>query len=703
MAERVEHCGAHFLTREIVAILAGAAPGQDDAVVADSLRRIGEHFDVDRVIIAPVARTGEIGAPIGVWVSNDWRVRGLGLSVALPPMPRSAEHLIRNGALVFGTLDDLPGPEEREALRRLGIGASAVAILGNAGSYLIAIALDSFRTEIDWPEGTVHDLQVLGALILSTLHHAEIEKEVEKLRGFSKLTSEISARFVNLPAERVDNEVENALGRVSEHLDVDLATLTQWTDSSRTSWMVSHEWASDAAGGPHFRGTVIAVEFPWLSARLKDASPLFISSLDDLPPEAAVERASCERIGIQSMLVVPYETESSIGGHVFLNTVHRQRSWSDRVVPQLRLVGQVLAGAVEKQRADVALGRAHLEIRTLKDRLEAENLSLREEVRQSFEHEDLIGRSPVLQGIRHQAEQVAVTNSAVLLLGETGTGKGLIARAIHADSRRAGRPLITVNCAALPALLIESELFGHEKGAFTGAVARKIGRFEMAAGGTLFLDEIGDLPLELQAKLLRVLHDREFERLGSSETMTTDARVIAATNRNLDMLVDKGAFRADLYYRLHVFPIRMPPLREHREDIPLLVWYFLGKLRGRLGRQVETVSPSVMEKLKAYAWPGNVRELQNVLERAVILSPGSTLELGNIPLTEDAGERLPMAVRQTGVKTLQDVERNHILQVLEDCGWKVRGKAGAADRLGLKRTTLNSRMKKLGIRRPPAP
>jgi transcriptional regulator with GAF, ATPase, and Fis domain len=695
------HCHLHSLSREIVTVLAGARPSQDEAAVEASLQRIGEHFGVDRVIIAPVARTGAVGAPIRVWVSSDWAAKGLGHGAVLPPMPRSAAHLAQNRALVFSRLDDLSDwPEERETLRRLGIGASAVAILGDAGSYLVAIALDSLRTRIDWPDDVVPDLQVLGALILSTLHRKEIASEIERLRGFAEVVSEISARFVNLPAERIDAEVGNALRRVGEHLDVDLATLSQWTDSSKTGWMISHEWGSDAVGGPHFLGTVIAAEYEWLSARLRKESPVMLSAPDDLPPEAVPERMTFERIGIRSMLAVPYKAEGSVGGHVFLNTVGRQRSWPERIVPQLRLVGQVLASAVEHQKTDIALSRAHTEIRALKDRLEAENLTLREEVRQSFEHEELIGRSPVLQGVRHQVEQVAATDSTVLLVGETGTGKGLVAHEIHAGSRRANQSMITVNCAALPALLIESELFGHEKGAFTGAVGRKIGRFEMAAGGTLFLDEIGDLPLELQAKLLRVLHDREFERVGSSKAMTTDARLIAATNRNLDKLVEQGLFRTDLYFRLHVFPIRMPPLREHPEDIPLLVWYFIGKLRGRLGRRVETISPTAMEKLKAYAWPGNVRELQNVLERAVILSPGSKLELGNIRLVGSPVERPPVAGRDTRKKTLQDAEREHILRALKDCGWRVRGKGGAAERLGLKRTTLNSKMKRLGVRRP---
>jgi transcriptional regulator with GAF, ATPase, and Fis domain len=261
---------------------------------------------------------------------------------------------------------------------------------------------------------------------------------------------------------------------------------------------------------------------------------------------------------------------------------------------------------------------------------------------------------------------------------------------------------VTVNCAALPAALIESELFGHEKGAFTGAVDRKIGRFELADGGTIFLDEVGDLPVELQAKLLRVLQDYEFERLGSSTTRTVDARVIAATNRNLDKSIEEGAFREDLYYRLGVFPILIPPLRERRDDIPLLVWLFITNLQTRLGKTFEKVPARVMDALISYDWPGNVRELRNIVERAMILSPAPALELRGVLPARRTRKASSAPTREPRSVSLEDAERAHIVSVLEESGWKVRGKDGAAERLGLKRSTLQSRMKKLGIQRPTA-
>ncbi len=361
---------------------------------------------------------------------------------------------------------------------------------------------------------------------------------------------------------------------------------------------------------------------------------------------------------------------------------------------------ELAAEISERERANLELKKAYDEIRKLKDQLEAENLTLREEIKVSFKDSELIGESHVFRMVLQQVEHVASTDSTVLILGETGTGKGMIARKIHQLSGRRDRPLINVNCAALPATLIESEFFGHEKGAFTGAIDRKIGRFELADGGTIFLDEIGDLPIELQAKLLRVLQDHEFERIGSSKTRTVDTRIIAATNRDLDALIEQGAFRADLYYRLGVFPIRIPPLRERRGDIPLLVWFFITMLQPRLGKTFESVPSRVMDALTAYDWPGNVRELQNIVERAMILSQETRLELDDALMGHDRDAPLSGRTSRQQSDSLEDAQRAHIVRVLEECGWKVRGKGGAAERLGLKRTTLQSRMKKLGIKRP---
>jgi formate hydrogenlyase transcriptional activator len=311
--------------------------------------------------------------------------------------------------------------------------------------------------------------------------------------------------------------------------------------------------------------------------------------------------------------------------------------------------------------------------------------------------EQVIGKSAALEDVFEQVECVAPTDSTVLIQGETGTGKELIARAIHNVSARCGRAFIKLNCAAIPLDLLESELFGHEKGAFTGAIAQRIGRFEMADKGTLFLDEVGDIPPALQPKLLRVLQEQEFERLGSTHTRRVDVRLVAATNRDLTEMTKQGEFRIDLYYRLNVFPIRMPPLRDRREDIPLLVEYFMEKYARRMGKRVATVSPQTMQTLVSWPWPGNVRELQNMIERGVILSKGSILE---IPLAELDQPTVPVPTNDDGSSTLEDFEREHILQALHISGWVIGGPAGAAARLGMNRSTLNARMRKLDIKRP---
>jgi formate hydrogenlyase transcriptional activator len=325
--------------------------------------------------------------------------------------------------------------------------------------------------------------------------------------------------------------------------------------------------------------------------------------------------------------------------------------------------------------------------------LRREKLYLEDEIRTEYNFEEIIGESTVLKRILKQVETVAPTDSTVLIQGETGTGKELIARAIHSLSKRGERTFVKMNCAAIPTGLLESELFGHERGAFTGAIAQKVGRFELAHGGTLFLDEVGDVPLELQSKLLRVLQEQEFERLGSNRTIRVDVRLVAATNRDLAQMVTDKQFRSDLYYRLNVFPITAPPLRERPEDIPLLVRYFAQKYARLMNKRIETIPAEAMTALAKYHWPGNIRELENLIERSVILSQGPDL---HVPLAE---LKAPAAAALNGAATLEAAEREHILRVLRETNWVIGGSSGAAARLGMKRTTLQSKITKLGISR----
>jgi len=351
----------------------------------------------------------------------------------------------------------------------------------------------------------------------------------------------------------------------------------------------------------------------------------------------------------------------------------------------------------DQKKAQQQLRDALTEVEALRNQLEADCTYLGEEIKLMHDYRNIIGESEVFKYVLFSLEQIAPTDTTVLIVGESGTGKELIARALHSRSNRKERPLIKVDCAGLPANLIESELFGHEKGAVTGAVKKRIGRFELADGATIFLDEIGELPLALQQKLLRVLQDGEFERLGSSQLRNTDVRVIAATNRNLEEDVSKGRFRDDLWYRLNVFPLSIPPLRERAEDIPLLVNWTIQRLQRRLGKHIKTVPSSVMDDLKAYPWPGNVRELENVIERAVIVTHGNMLQLAAPLISPTLTSGNPP---DTPIKTLSELEKDYILQVLRKTNWNISGNGGAAELLGLNSSTLRGRMRKHDIRRP---
>jgi transcriptional regulator with GAF, ATPase, and Fis domain len=401
---------------------------------------------------------------------------------------------------------------------------------------------------------------------------------------------------------------------------------------------------------------------------------------------------------MSSELVVPLALSQELVGAVSFTSAER-RAWGEALQAELSLVGELIACAYHRVWYELQLRAAQeqaeaalAEVERLKEQLEAENLHLREEIERVHGFAEIVGESPAFLACLQAVDKVAPTDSTVLILGESGTGKELIARSVHGRSARKDGPFVALNCAALPANLVESELFGHEKGAFTGADARRQGRFELAQGGTLFLDEIGDLPLELQAKLLRVLQEGELQRVGGRETIAVDVRVLAATHRELEKEVEAERFRADLFYRLNVFPIALPSLRERIEDVQLLAQHFARKHAQRLGRDgLEGISAKALRQLKGYAWPGNVRELENVIVRGLIAGQGPLLELAG-PLGAEPGAG--------GSLRLEDVERRHIAAVLEQTGWTVEGEAGAAGLLGLAPSTLRSRMKRLGIERP---
>ena len=468
---------------------------------------------------------------------------------------------------------------------------------------------------------------------------------IEQQLAFERLIVELSARFIDLPTSATEEAIREALERVSVVLDVDRASLNR--------------------AGP--QGT-LDESISWTAPGVR--------------PSASLLSSTC----------VPFSV-GGVDGAVKFDAAEADRTWPPEILNRLQVIANLFGQLLARQQRDGSVRTAMVEVARLKDELQAENKILRE-THGWATSAHIVGKSAAVRQVLEQIKQVSQTDSTVLLLGETGTGKELFATQLHELGTRRLRPMVRVNCAAIPATLIESELFGREKGAFTGALSRQIGRFELADRSTIFLDEIGDLPAEVQVKLLRVLEERRIERLGSPQPIHVDVRIIAATHRNLEELIAAGTFREDLFYRLNVFPIRVPPLRERIEDIPPLVWRFVEEFAKAFGKRIDSITKDNLAALQHYPWPGNIRELRNVVERAMIAATGPRLTIGVPHASTAAIKRSPKLV---------DVEKEHIRGVLESTGWRIRGSGGAAERLGLKPTTLETRMAKLGLKRPGHP
>jgi transcriptional regulator with GAF, ATPase, and Fis domain len=522
--------------------------------------------------------------------------------------------------------------------------------------------------------------------------------QLEERLVFEALVVDLCDRLVGIRPRELAARVESALAEIGQLLQLDRVALWE-PDSAEGVWRPTHAWGRPGVG-PSPSTWVVGNVFPWSLRQTRRGDPLVIRSLADLPPAAAQDAATYRRAGVRSLVAIPMMREGVVAGVLTFATFRGERPWAQAVVDRLRVVTGLVQTALDRKREDEALQRTLAELHTLKERLRHDNADLRSETRASAGRGRTIGRGLAFERTVRQVERVARTDATVLLLGETGTGKELLAEAIHQQSARRERPMVRVNCAALPATLVESELFGRERGAYTGALTRQVGRFELAHGSTIFLDEIGDLPLEVQVKLLRVLEEREIERLGNPRPIRIDVRVIAATHRDLPRLLREGKFREDLYYRLNVFPVTVPPLRERREDIPQLVWGFVEELSGPLGVIVERVAPESLARLERYAWPGNVRELRNAVERAMIMHQGPELWIEAPTLRIEAPE--PADESPPAPLALAEAQRHHIVSVLEQAAWRIRGAGGAAAMLGLKPTTLETRMARLGIRRPGA-
>jgi transcriptional regulator with GAF, ATPase, and Fis domain len=648
-----DHLGFEMLLSDLAARLIDIAPEDFERTVTESLQRLGAFLRSERGGIGLFAEDGSLrfqygyftpGAPTLYFGEDFARI-----------LPWYAAEL-RAGRLVIvrRSADELP-PEavaERAAVAALGLRSTIAVPLTAGGRVLGILGADHYARHCDWPADMLSRMVVLASVYANALHRRWARAALERAEALNRsILAALPSEIVVLDRAGTILTGNTAWQRSARrvHMPPDLAAVRDYLELARVAQQRGIIDGAEALSGVR---AVLAGERRDLRARYAYVPPA----------------------GEHRHYLVTLSPRTSGDGFV---VVHSDVT------------------DLERTRAD--LESSLREQRELEERLEAENVVLRQEVRHGFD--EIVGTSPALGRVLAQVRQVAPTDAPVLLLGETGTVKELVARAIHDRSRRQGRPLVTVNCAAMPATLIESELFGYEKGAFTGALQRTAGRFELANGGTLFLDEIGELPLELQPKLLRVLQSGEFERLGSSRTLRGDVRVIAATNRDLEREVREGRFRADLYYRLAVYPIALPPLRERREDVPLLVWHVIQRRQAKLGRSVRRVPERLMRAFAAYDWPGNVRELENVVERALITTNGDTLA------ADAALVAAPAAPGPTtgGGGTLAEAERAHILAVLDECGWKVTGRGNAAERLGMKRSTLQYRMRKLGIARPEAP
>ena len=650
-----------------------------------------------------------------------------------------------------------------------------------------------------------------GAFMACNLSNTNTPAEVEFL-GLERLITTISARMVKASPETLDAEINHSLKDLFQLLTITRGGLLEVSADS-TIIRISHAWFDEGVERIS-EGINLAELFPYVYQRLVGQRQIFsMNNLDELPPEAIIDRQSCLRQGVKSALCIPLVIDGHVHWVIAAQSLAFERSWSETFIARLRLLGEIFVGAlarregiralqlnqdrldlaaasadaglweldltsdifwltdkarelfdfpreevitlrkfllkihpqdrgllteaikqihdspferqieyrvpgeggqmrwmisrgrVQKQRAgkearlmgvtfeitqrkrmEQQLEEQLQEIDRLRELLERENAFLRSEAGVNENRSFSPGQSTRMQELRERIEQVAGTDSTVLIQGETGTGKELVAQTIHRLSGRASRLMVTVNCAALPAALVESELFGREKGAFTGALSRQVGRFELAHGSTLLLDEIAEMPLETQAKLLRVLQEGRIERLGSPQSIKVDVRVIAATNRNLADEVESGRFRRDLYYRLNVFPLDVPPLRERIEDIPQLTWKFVNEFSQRMGRKIRRIASGDMETLMAYSWPGNIRELRNAIEHALIVTKGDVLELSHLT------SRIP---QKTTMLTLDELEYQHILATLRATQGRVKGKGGAAELLGLNPSTLYSRIRKL--------
>jgi formate hydrogenlyase transcriptional activator len=603
-------------------------------------------------------------------------------------LPHITKQLLQEKTVCAAHVDDLPdsAATDRQGFRRHGIKSFIAAPVFTADIPQGCLSLTTSGAEREWSEEESSQIERICSLLGHVLYRKASFQKLEEGVRFESLLSFASKRFCYLSPEESEEAVSEIFARLLSFFGSHFCGLFEFNPVKGFFPLVH---AGHAAGPSSVPAQVDFMQaFPWLyDWVVKQGKPFVMERLDEFSQDAVSDRKTHLAWKTEAFIALPIYSAGSPAYCIFLAD-SRQRAWPATTVSRLELLAEVIVNGLKRNQADRNLMRSHDVIVSLKARLEAEADPPTFETRGYKGSQRILGRSEAITRVLVQIEQVSSTNSTVFIRGETGTGKELVAEAIHRLSSRTEKPMVMVNCASLPTALVEAELFGREKGAYTGALSKQAGRFEVADGGTIFLDEIGELSTEVQAKLLRVLQEGSFERLGSPNTLKVDVRVIAASNRNLAEEVKKGTFREDLFYRLNVFPIHVPPLRMRVEDIPCLVWSFIEEFSEKMGKKIHNVTKRDMEALQTYSWPGNVRELRNVIEYAVIVSPGDTLKV-RLPEPEQSGT--------ARILTLEELEYRHISEVLRTTGWRIKGERGAARLLGMNPSTLYSRMLKLGI------
>jgi len=667
--------------------LAAAEPDEIDDAVTSGLRELALDLQFDRAFLGRLQEGNIV-------VTHYWLEPGLQEEQKSFHRLVNAEEFTLVTKSLAGETIAIRSPDEvaasmaeRQYMEQCGMEAT-IFVPGTIGDEVVGVlVLDRFGKLFQWSDSLIERLSVPVDLLFHALLGAEQRTELEDRADFEALMADLGASLAAaVGQEDIDRGIEVGLQRLAQFLDSDLAFVALISaDGSRLEF--SHGWFADVAQQDLSPQAYTLEEVPWLMEHLEQGEPLVGSpGLPGLPDDA---RRDLEASGMKTGVVIPIRIGSRPLGVLSIQDHRKAREYPLEVMSRLQTAASVIGSTIDRVRSEKDLHETLIQVEQLKSRFEDENVYLRREIRQHTGQHRIVGESAAVLEMLEAAGQVAKTDSTVLILGETGTGKELVAQEIHAMSARWDRTLVRINCGALPPTLIESELFGREKGAYTGALTRQKGRFEIADGSTILLDEIAELPVELQPKLLQVLERGSFERLGSPKTLQVDVRVIAATNRDLQKAVEEGSFREDLFFRLNVFPIRVAPLRERPGDIPLLAWSFVRELSDKMGKAIEAIPQESMAALQRYSWPGNVRELRNAVERAMIRNHGPVLEI-----------EIPKEPTRKGAGTLEDLQRHHIIESLQAAGWRVRGAGGAAELLGLKPTTLDYRMKKLGIRRP---